>query len=126
MKTRVTSELKTVFRPEFLNRVDEVIVFRKLSRAEISDIVGLMMARVEEQLKDREIGIALTPEAKELLVDVGYDPTMGARPLRRAIQRQWKTCWQRKCCPASSRGGDSGPRPRRRPSDDQRDHYRCS
>ncbi len=87
MKTRVTSELKTVFRPEFLNRVDEVIVFRKLSRAEISDIVGLMMARVEEQLKDREIGIALTPEAKELLVDVGYDPTMGARPLRRAIQR---------------------------------------
>ncbi|MCE5252654.1 MAG: ATP-dependent Clp protease ATP-binding subunit [Actinomycetia bacterium] len=87
MKARVTSELKTVFRPEFLNRVDEVIVFRKLTRAEITDIVGLMMSRVEEQLKDREIGIALTPQAKELLVDVGYDPTMGARPLRRAIQR---------------------------------------
>ena len=87
MKTRVTGELKTVFRPEFLNRVDEVIVFRKLSREEITDIVDLMMARVEEQLKDREIGVALTPEARELLVDVGYDPTMGARPLRRAIQR---------------------------------------
>ncbi|MBC7106617.1 MAG: NDP-hexose 4-ketoreductase, partial [Firmicutes bacterium] len=84
---RVTGELKKVFRPEFLNRVDEIIVFRKLSRAEIAAIVDLMMSRVEEQLKDREIGLALTPEAKDFLVDVGYDPTMGARPLRRAIQR---------------------------------------
>jgi ATP-dependent Clp protease ATP-binding subunit ClpC len=88
MKTRVTGELKKMFKPEFLNRVDEVIVFRKLSRAEITGIVGLMLSRVEEQLKDREIGLALTPEARELLADVGYDPTMGARPLRRAIQRQ--------------------------------------
>ena len=62
-------------------------MFRKLSRAEIADIVALMMARVEDQLKDREIGLALTLEAKELLANVGYDPTMGARPLRRAIQR---------------------------------------
>jgi ATP-dependent Clp protease ATP-binding subunit ClpC len=76
-----------MFRPEFLNRVDEVIVFRKLSREEIGSIVELMLARVEEQLRDREIGLALTPEAKVLLVDVGYDPSMGARPLRRAIQR---------------------------------------
>ena len=81
------SRLKKVFRPEFLNRVDEAIVFRKLSRDEITVIVGLMLSRVEEQLKDREIGLALTPEARELLVEVGYDPTMGARPLRRAIQR---------------------------------------
>ncbi len=87
MKERVTGELKKVFKPEFLNRVDEVIVFRKLTREEISDIVALMMSRVEEQLKDREIGLALTMEAKDLLVDVGFDPTMGARPLRRAIQR---------------------------------------
>jgi ATP-dependent Clp protease ATP-binding subunit ClpC len=87
MKERVTGELKKVFRPEFLNRVDEVIVFHKLSRDEIGNIVELMMARVEEQLKDREIGLALTPAAKELLVEVGFDPTMGARPLRRAIQR---------------------------------------
>ncbi len=87
MKSRVTGELKKLFRPEFLNRVDEVIVFRKLTKAEITDIVDLMMSRVEEQLKDREIGLALTPAAKELLVEVGYDPTMGARPLRRAIQR---------------------------------------
>jgi ATP-dependent Clp protease ATP-binding subunit ClpC len=88
MKTRVTGELKKTFKPEFLNRVDEVIVFRKLTRGEIFDIVSLMMARVEDQLRDREIGLALTPEAKELLANVGYDPTMGARPLRRAIQRQ--------------------------------------
>jgi ATP-dependent Clp protease ATP-binding subunit ClpC len=87
MKTRVTGELKKLFRPEFLNRVDEVIVFRKLTRQEITDIVTLMMSRVEEQLKDREIGLALTLDAKEFLVNVGYDPTMGARPLRRAIQR---------------------------------------
>ena len=87
MKARVTGELKKMFKPEFLNRVDEVIVFRKLTRAEIGEIVALMMSRVEEQLKEREIGLALTPEAKEFLVNVGYDPTMGARPLRRAIQR---------------------------------------
>jgi ATP-dependent Clp protease ATP-binding subunit ClpC len=87
MKSRVTGELKKVFRPEFLNRVDEAIVFRKLSRDEITHIVGLLLFRLEEQLKDREIGLALTPEAREFLVEVGYDPTMGARPLRRAIQR---------------------------------------
>jgi ATP-dependent Clp protease ATP-binding subunit ClpC len=87
MKSRVTGELKKVFRPEFLNRVDETIVFHKLSREEIGAIVDLMLSKVEEQLKDREIGLALTPEAKALLVDVGFDPTMGARPLRRAIQR---------------------------------------
>lgn len=87
MKSRVTGELKKVFRPEFLNRVDEVIVFHKLSREEITAIVDLMLGRVEAQLKDREIGLALTNEAKALLVDVGYDPTMGARPLRRAIQQ---------------------------------------
>jgi ATP-dependent Clp protease ATP-binding subunit ClpC len=87
MKTRVTAELKTVFRPEFLNRVEEVIVFHKLSREEITDIVSLLMTRVEEQLKEREIGVALTASATGLLVDEGYDPAMGARPLRRAIQR---------------------------------------
>jgi hypothetical protein len=86
MKTRVTGELKKMFKPEFLNRVDEVIVFRKLTRVEIADIVALMMARVEDQLKDREIGLALTLEAKELLVNVVTIPPWGA-PLRRAIQR---------------------------------------
>ncbi|HZJ02389.1 MAG TPA: AAA family ATPase, partial [Thermoleophilia bacterium] len=87
MKSRVMGELKKVFRPEFLNRIDEVIVFHKLTRDQIMSIVELMMARIREQLKDRGLNVELTQEAKEFLVEVGYDPAMGARPLRRAIQR---------------------------------------
>jgi len=87
MKNRVTGELKKMFRPEFLNRIDEVIVFHKLSREQIFDIIELMMNRLREQLKAKELSVELSAEAKELLVDIGYDPTMGARPLRRAIQR---------------------------------------
>jgi ATP-dependent Clp protease ATP-binding subunit ClpC len=80
-------ELKKVFRPELLNRIDEVIVFHKLTRDEIKLIVDLLMTRVREQMGTHEVTIELTDEAKELLVEKGYDPTMGARPLRRAIQR---------------------------------------
>ncbi|MCS7050693.1 MAG: AAA family ATPase, partial [Thermomicrobium sp.] len=87
MKDRVMSELKKVFRPELLNRIDEVIVFHKLEREEILQVVDLMMARVREEMAKHGTTIELTPEAKELLVEQGYDPTMGARPLRRAIQR---------------------------------------
>jgi ATP-dependent Clp protease ATP-binding subunit ClpC len=87
MKTRIMGELKKVFRPELLNRIDEVIVFHKLTRQEILVIVDLLMKRLREQMGVHEVAIELTPEAKELLVEKGYDPTMGARPLRRAIQR---------------------------------------
>jgi ATP-dependent Clp protease ATP-binding subunit ClpC len=87
MKTRITGELKKVFRPELLNRIDEVIVFHKLTREEIFQIVDLLLKRVREQMGAHEVTIELTEEAKELLVEKGYDPTMGARPLRRAIQR---------------------------------------
>ena len=87
MKERVMSELKKVFRPELLNRIDEVIVFHKLTREEIMLIVDLLMKRLEDQMGEHDAEIELTPEAKELLVEKGYDPTMGARPLRRAIQR---------------------------------------
>ncbi len=87
MKSRVMGELKKVFRPEFLNRIDEIIVFHKLSRDQIMSIVELMMARIRDRLKDRGLNVELTQEAKEFLVEVGYDPAMGARPLRRAIQR---------------------------------------
>ena len=80
-------ELKKVFRPELLNRIDEVIVFHKLTRDEILTIVDLQMHRLEAQMAEHQAEIKLTEEAKELLVDKGYDPTMGARPLRRAIQR---------------------------------------
>jgi ATP-dependent Clp protease ATP-binding subunit ClpC len=87
MRDRVMGELKKIFRPEFLNRIDEVLVFHKLSREQIKEIIELMLNRLREQLKEKNLNIELTEEARELLVDAGYDPTMGARPLRRAIQR---------------------------------------
>jgi ATP-dependent Clp protease ATP-binding subunit ClpC len=87
MKNRVMGELKKVFRPELLNRIDEVIVFHKLTKEEILTIVDIQMKRVREQMSTHEVAIELTDEAKELLVEKGYDPAMGARPLRRAIQR---------------------------------------
>ena len=87
MKERVMSELKKVFRPELLNRIDEVIVFHKLERAEILEVVDLLMKRVREEMAKHGTVIELTDDARELLVDQGYDPAMGARPLRRAIQR---------------------------------------
>jgi ATP-dependent Clp protease ATP-binding subunit ClpC len=87
MKNKVMGELKKVFRPELLNRIDEVIVFHKLTKEEILTIVDIQMKRVREQMATHEVAIELTDEAKELLVEKGYDPAMGARPLRRAIQR---------------------------------------
>src|SRR5882762_9016665 len=87
MKSRVMGELKKVFRPELLNRIDEIIVFHKLEKSEIMSIVDMMLKRLREQMANHEVTIELTEEAKELLVDKGYDPAMGARPLRRAIQR---------------------------------------
>src|SRR6202008_4847956 len=87
MKNRIMGELKKVFRPEFLNRIDEVIVFHKLSKDEIKEIVDLLLTRIRESMAERELQLELSEGAKELLVDKGWDPSMGARPLRRAIQR---------------------------------------
>ena len=87
MKERVGEELKKGFRPEFLNRIDEVIVFHELSMEEVTSIVDLMIRRVEGQLESQDVGIELTPAAKLHLSAKGYDPSLGARPLRRAIQR---------------------------------------
>jgi ATP-dependent Clp protease ATP-binding subunit ClpC len=87
MKSRVMGELKKVFRPELLNRIDEIIVFHKLEKDEIFAIVDLMMKRLRDQMAVHGAAIELTDDAKELLVAEGYDPAMGARPLRRSIQR---------------------------------------
>ncbi len=87
MKNKVTDELKQHFRPEFLNRVDDVVVFPQLTEDEIVQIVDLMIARLDDRLKDKDMGIVLMPAAKKLLAKKGYDPVLGARPLRRAIQR---------------------------------------
>jgi len=87
MQGKVMDELKRHFRPEFLNRIDEVIVFHQLSREEVKEIVGLLIRRVVEQLKSKDIAMELTDAAKNYLADKGYDPALGARPLRRTIQR---------------------------------------
>ena len=87
MKGRIMSELKKVFRPEFLNRIDEVIVFHKLSREEVREIIELLLGRVRQQVAEHEIVLEMDDGAKDFLVDKGWDPSMGARPLRRAIQR---------------------------------------
>src|SRR5205814_5304920 len=83
----VMGDLKKVFRPELLNRIDEIIVFPKLKKDEILQIVDLLMNRLRVQMAEHEVTIELTDEAKDLLVEKGWDPAMGARPLRRAIQR---------------------------------------
>ena len=87
MKNRVLSELKRHFRPEFLNRLDEVIVFHPLSREEIKQIVDRMLEEERKLLSEKDIKLEVTQEARDLIVEEGYDPDFGARPLRRAIQR---------------------------------------
>ncbi len=88
MKAKVQTELKAHFRPEFLNRIDDTIVFHQLTRKEIVEIVDLMAARLDERLAERDMSIEFTTPAKELLAERGYDPVLGARPLRRTIQRE--------------------------------------
>jgi ATP-dependent Clp protease ATP-binding subunit ClpB len=87
MRDRLMDALRKTFRPEFLNRIDEVIVFAELTQQEVTEIVDLMIKRVQTQLESQGLGLELTPEAKLLLAQKGYDPQLGARPLRRAIQR---------------------------------------
>jgi ATP-dependent Clp protease ATP-binding subunit ClpC len=87
MKAKVYDELKQHFRPEFLNRVDEIVVFHQLSLDDIEKIVDLMIAQLEVRLADHDMGIELTAAARHLIAQRGYDPVLGARPLRRAIQR---------------------------------------
>jgi ATP-dependent Clp protease ATP-binding subunit ClpC len=88
MKQKVNDELKQHFRPEFLNRIDDIIVFHQLTEDEIVSIVDLMIARLDTQLRNKDMGIELTSAAKALLAKKGYDPVLGARPLRRTIQRE--------------------------------------
>ncbi|MGH3359101.1 MAG: AAA family ATPase, partial [Nocardioidaceae bacterium] len=88
MKAKVTEELKQHFRPEFLNRVDEIVVFPPLTQQEIIEMVDMMLTSVEERLKDKDMSLELTTPAKELLATRGFDPVLGARPLRRTVQRE--------------------------------------
>jgi ATP-dependent Clp protease ATP-binding subunit ClpB len=89
MTSNIRSEeaLREFFRPEFLNRVDEVVVFHPLTRDQIAEIVELQLARLRQRLADRGLSLELTDDAKELVAEAGWDPTYGARPLKRALQR---------------------------------------
>jgi ATP-dependent Clp protease ATP-binding subunit ClpC len=87
MKSKVNEELKQHFRPEFLNRVDDIVVFPQLSQSEIIQIVDLMISKLDVRLAEKDMTLSLTPAAKTLLAEKGYDPVLGARPLRRTIQR---------------------------------------
>ena len=88
MKGQVDDELKKHFRPEFLNRIDDVIVFHPLSKDEVKEIVDLMIKRVKTQLRSKDLDLELTDNLKGWLAEKGYDPQLGARPLRRTIQRE--------------------------------------
>jgi ATP-dependent Clp protease ATP-binding subunit ClpC len=88
MRAKVNDELKQHFRPEFLNRIDDIVVFHQLLPEEIIQIVDLMVAKLDGRLRDKDMGLVLTQTAKDLLATRGYDPVLGARPLRRTIQRE--------------------------------------
>jgi ATP-dependent Clp protease ATP-binding subunit ClpA len=88
MKAKVQQELKQHFRPEFVNRLDEVIVFHPLDRNDLTRIIDIQLARLLQRLEERRLTVELTPAAREQLVDEGHDPVYGARPLKRTIQRR--------------------------------------
>jgi ATP-dependent Clp protease ATP-binding subunit ClpC len=88
MRAKVVEELKKHFKPEFLNRVDETIVFPQLSQEELGQIVELFIKRLSERLLDRDMTIEITDAAKGRLIELGWEPTLGARPLRRAVQHE--------------------------------------
>jgi ATP-dependent Clp protease ATP-binding subunit ClpC len=88
LRKNIEDALRRFFRPEFLNRVDEIIIFEPLTQKELGAIIELMLKEVEERLSDRHITIEVTAAAKAALVEEGYDPTYGARPLRRVVERQ--------------------------------------
>ena len=87
MKEKIMDSLRETFRPEFLNRIDEIVIFNYLARIEIKNIVDLELSKVEKRLAAKEIKIQISEKAKDLLVKEGFDPNLGARPLKRVIQR---------------------------------------
>jgi ATP-dependent Clp protease ATP-binding subunit ClpC len=107
MRLKVNEALKQHFRPEFLNRIDDVIVFHELTKDEITEIVDLYLRRVREQLESQGLSVELTRSAKYLVVERGYDPTMGARPLRRALQRMVEDPLSEKILSKEYRAGDT-------------------
>jgi ATP-dependent Clp protease ATP-binding subunit ClpB len=91
MKARVMEAMRSSFRPEFLNRIDEMIIFHGLRKDQLRQIVKLQIARLADRLRDRKMAVRLSEAALDFLAEVGYDPVYGARPLKRAIQRELET-----------------------------------
>ena len=107
MKNRVLEELKNHFRPEFLNRVDEMVVFHGLTKEQLVTIVDIQLDRLRRRLDDRRLDVELTDEAKRHLADVGWDPVYGARPLRRAVQREIESVLARKLLAGEIQSGET-------------------
>jgi ATP-dependent Clp protease ATP-binding subunit ClpB len=95
MKSAVMDELRKQFRPEFLNRIDDIIVFHALSEAHLKQIVEIQLGHLRTRLAERKIGLTLTDAAKEHLVKIGHDPAYGARPLKRVLQKEVETALAR-------------------------------
>jgi ATP-dependent Clp protease ATP-binding subunit ClpC len=107
MKDQVMGEVRKVFRPEFLNRLDDILVFHELTREQLGDIVELMVKDLQKRLAERKLTLELTKPAKNWLADVGFDPTFGARPLRRAIERYVENPLSGKILAGDFKEGDS-------------------
>ena len=107
MRATVLDELRQRFRPEFLNRIDEIVVFHKLTEEQLKEIVEIQLDRVRARLRERRIALEITDAAKTHLVRTGYEPAYGARPLKRAIQREIETPLGRKILAGEVRDGDT-------------------
>jgi ATP-dependent Clp protease ATP-binding subunit ClpB len=106
-KEAVLEEMRRHFRPEFLNRVDEIIVFQSLTEAQLEQIVEIQLNRLRARLAERRLSIELTAEARSFLVRTGYDPNYGARPLKRAIQKEIETPLARRLLKGELRDGQT-------------------
>ena len=106
-RAQVDRLLKTHFRPEFLNRIDEIVYYKPLTREQIGRIVELMLRSLNERLKDRQLQVTLTPEAVERVIDQGFDPVYGARPLKRFLQSRVETLIARRITAADVQPGQT-------------------
>jgi ATP-dependent Clp protease ATP-binding subunit ClpB len=107
MRATVLDELRQAFRPEFLNRIDEIVVFHALTEEQLKQIIEIQLDRVRQRLVDRRITLEITDAAKAHLVRVGHEPAYGARPLKRAIQREVETPLARKIIAGEVHDGDT-------------------
>ena len=103
VRAEVMGVVRSHFRPEFLNRVDEIILFHRLKRSEMGAIVDIQIGRLQKLLDERKLVLDLEPDARDWLAEKGYDPAYGARPLKRVIQKYFRIPWRRRFCRGRSR-----------------------